>query len=254
MQASKRHYHIIAGNAVARQWFGSAVRTLSNREAWLLDAVPEYMSMLFMQTDLDGGEFYSNMVNKRDSVYRVVERKWDVPLAVGQRQSETIPFATIRQNKGAWLLHMLRFVMFDTETQSDRNFMRFMNELIMTANNKQITNSDVIKIAEKKYGGDLSLFFKQWLYGTNYPEYKVKHSFIEKDGKHFVKLDINTTGVPDNFKMPVILRVESKESSKFIKQMIPGGSSSHEIGPFDTKPKKFHFNEFFSVLSKDDVK
>ncbi|RKX23185.1 MAG: hypothetical protein DRP35_00095 [Candidatus Zixiibacteriota bacterium] len=247
-------YHIIAGNAVARQWFGSAVQTYSNREAWLLDAVPEYMSMLFMQSDLDGGEFYSNMVNKRDSVYRVVERKWDVPLAVGIRQSETIPMATIRQNKGAWLLHMLRFVMFDTETQSDRSFIKFLHELIVTANNKQITNADVIKIAEKKYGDDLSWFFNQWLYGTNFPNYKVEHSFIEKNGKYFVKLDVNTTGVPDNFKMPVMLRVESKNGSRFIKQMIPSGKSTHEIGPFETKLEKFHFNEFFSVLSKDDVK
>ena len=35
--------------------------------------------------------------------------------------------------------------------------------------------------------------------------------------------------------------------------MIPGGVSSFELGPYAKKPKDFHFNEYFSVLSKDNV-
>ncbi len=247
-------FHILAGNTVARQWYGSLAQHASNREAWLYEAVPEYLSLLFMQADLDGSQFYSNLVNKRDSVYRIVDRNWDVPLATGFRASETVPFATIRQNKGAWLIHMLRFLMFDTETQSDRIFIKFLHELIVRSNSKTFSNADVVQIAEKRYGDKLDWFFSQWLYGTNYPEYDIEYSMIQKDGKYFVEVQCNTQKVPDEFKMPVIIRVEEENNSSFIKQMIPAGKSTFELGPFETNPKKFHFNEFFSVLSKDNVK
>ena len=246
-------FHILAGNAVARQWYGALVQPASDRENWLSFAVPEYLSLLFIQNDLDGGEFYSNLVAKRDSIYTLHERIWDLPLVVGNRASQTIPINTIRINKGVWVLHMFRMMMFDTETGSDRSFLKFMHELTFLANSKKFTNTDILRLAEKHYGDKLDWFAQQWLYGVNYPSFDVEYSIEDRSGEFFVTVNVEARGVRDDFKMPVILRVGENDESVFVRQMIHGGKSSFELGPFAKKPKDFHFNEYFSVLSKDNV-
>ena len=246
-------FHALAGNAVARQWYGSLVQAATDRENWLSLAMPEYLSLLYIQDDLDGGEFYSNLVAKRDSIHTLHERIWDLPLAVGNRASETIPVNTVKTNKGVWVLHMLRMLMFDTETGSDKVFLKFMHEFTFTANSKPFTNTDLIRLAEKHYGDKLDWFAHHWLYGVNYPEYDVKYSIEERGGEYYVDVAVETKGVRDDFKMPVILRVGENSESTFVRQMIPGGVSSFELGPYAKKPKDFHFNEYFSVLSKDNV-
>lgn len=247
-------FHALAGYSVAKQWFGSLVQPATRREQWLLKAVPEYMSLMFLQSNLDGGEFYSNLANRRDSVQRVAERGWDMPLAVGVRTTASIPFKTIHSNKGTWVLHMLRFLMFDLESGSDRMFMKFMQELVVTFNNSKFTNNDFVLLAEKHYGQSLDWFFEQWLYGTNYPHYDVTYSFVEDSGEYFVNVGVTTENIPADFRMPVIMRIVNESGETFLRETTRTGNQKFELGPFESKPKEFYFNEFFSVLSKDNVK
>lgn len=247
-------FHNLAGYSVARQWFGSLVRPISGREAWLEKAVPQYMAMMFIQNDYEGGEFYSNLYNKRDSVTLFVDRGRDLPLAAGKRISEKINTDTIHANKGPWLLHMLRFLMFDVETQSDASFVKFLQELTFTCNNKPYSNADIVALAEKHYGQSLGWFFDQWLYGIGYPTYNVEYKIEQRGEEHFVAVNVKTSGVSPDFEMPVIVRVTGPENSSFYREAIKGPSYKFELGPFKQKPKEFHFNEFLSVLCKDKVK
>jgi len=247
-------FHVLAGYSVARQWFGSMVRPVSDREAWLERAVPEYMSMMFIQSDYDGGEFYSNLFSKRDSVMRLIDWDRELPLGSGNRITEKISAKTIHTNKGCWLLHMLRFMMYDIETQSDAAFAKFLHELIYTCNNKPFSNADIVELAEKRYGQSLTWFFDQWLYGIGYPTYNVEYKIEQRSEGYYVVVDVKTSGVSSEFEMPVILRVTGPENSSFYRETIKVPSHSFELGPFEQEPEEFNFNEFMSVLSKDNVK
>lgn len=242
-------FDAVAGIAAAGQWFGALLRPASHRETWITDALPQYLSVLFLQNKR-GATYYTNMLTRRDSVYTVAERKRDMPLATGRRAN-----STIRTNKGVWLLHMLRFLMYDLETQSEGSFWRFLQELSITCNTREFTNKDFIDLAEKHYGQLLDWFFKQWLYGRNFPEFKVEYRIHQKGNEYFISAKVATKGVDTDFTMPVIMRViGDDDKSTFLRQTIGGLETQFELGPFTSKPKELVFNEFYSVLSKDKVK
>ncbi|MEA3297749.1 MAG: hypothetical protein U9R56_07790 [candidate division Zixibacteria bacterium] len=241
-------FHAVAGREAARQWFGSLMRPASDREQWILEAVPEYVNIMFIQ-DVLGSAAYSNLLNRRDSVYRFVENEWDLPLAIGSRAH-----SAIRANKGLWVLHMLRFLMYDIENSSDRAFLTMLRELQQFSCMKNFTNTDFIGLAEKHYGQPLDWFFRHWLYGINYPEYEVEYTITSRADGYYVEVNVKTKGVGSDFKMPVIFRVVSDDKAPvIIRQTISNPNDNFEFGPFANKPSELVFGEFYSVLCKSEV-
>ena len=242
-------FHAVAGRQVARQWFGSLMRPATDREVWLTDAAPEYAGVLFLQSAL-GSVGYSHLLHRRDSVYRVDDLKRDRPLAVGSRAKQEI-----RSNKGLWVLHMLRLLMYDVKTHTDQAFLKFMHELALITSMKSYTNDDIVKLAEKHYGEPLDWFFKHWLYETGFPDYHVEYEITSRDDGYYVEGDVVTRDVDASFRMPVIMRVVAGEQgSIFVRESIDGLHDTFELGPYDIEPTELVFNEFYSVLCKQKVK
>ena len=162
---------------------------------------------------------------------------------------------TIMSNRGVWLLHMLRFMMYDLEQKSEKKFQRFLHELSIFCNGKQYTNSDIQALAEKHYGEPLDWFFDQWLYQYGIPEFEVEYKIHNRKGGYSVTGDVKVKDVDPDFKMPVVLRVVTEDGqSTFYRHMISGTEDSFDLGMIDGKPKELIFNEFYSVLSRDKVK
>ncbi len=242
-------FHSVAGRQAARQWFGSLMRPATDREMWITEAAPEYAAVLFL-LDALGSTGYSHLLHRRDSVYRTDDLKRDLPLAVGSRAK-----TEIRSNKGLWVLHMLRLLMYDVETGSDRAFMKFMHELALTTSMKSFTNDDIVKLAEKHYGEPLDWFFKHWLYDRRFPDYHVEYSIVKKEDGYYVEGEVLTRDVEAGFRMPVVMRVVGvDESSRYFREPIEGVHDSFQLGPFSVEPKELVFNEFYSVLCKQKVK
>jgi hypothetical protein len=243
---------LLAGNGMANQWFGGAMRPGSYREAWAMLALSRYLSLLYLENERDSRTYYSNMFNRADTLSKSFSRGWDLPLVSGTRM-----YNSLLANKGIWLMHMLRFMMFDPEKRTAPNFYKFLQELSITCNSRTFTNADFIQLAEKYYGGSLKDFFAQWLYGYGVPEFNVDYSISQRDGSYFIDADVRTKKVDMDFVMPVIMRVELKggsaEESIYASQVVSAPQSSFTLGPFEMEPKKFVFNEFFSVLSNDHV-
>lgn len=242
-------FDVVAGAAVARQWYGSLLRPASHREIWILNALPQYLSLMFLH-EKQGAAYLSNLVRRRDSIYTEVERKRDMPLAAGSRAS-----SRIRVNKGVWLLHMLRFLMFDIEQRTEQSFLRFIRELTITCNTKTFTNRDFVGLAEKHYGRPLDWFFQQWLYGRNLPQFKVEYKINGKGDEYFIDVKVETKGVDPHFTTTVAMRVvDSGNKQTYLRETVSGTQTEFTLGPFASKPKEFVFNEFYGVLSKDKVK
>ena len=57
------------------------------------------------------------------------------------------------------------------------------------------------------------------------------------------------------FQMPVIMRVQSSQGeSVYERRIIAAPHTNFELGPYSFKPKEMTFNEYHSVLSRDNVK
>ncbi len=238
-----------AGTAVAKQWFGSLLRPASDREKWVAEAVPRFLSLLFVQNE-QGPVYLSNLVARRDSLFLEVDRKRDMPLASGSRAS-----STILRNRGIWMLHMLRFLMYDLESQSESVFLRFVQELAISCNTQTFTNDDIVELAEKHYGDSLAWFFGQWLYGLSLPEFDVEYRIGRASEGHTVDVTVRPKKVAADFRAPVVMRVVFDDGTQvYRRESVSLQKRQFTLGPFEKKPTDFVFNEFLSVLSRDKVK
>ncbi|MBI5266050.1 MAG: hypothetical protein HY851_02345 [candidate division Zixibacteria bacterium] len=239
--------YLDAGLQAARLWFGNTMRLPTTREYWLADAIPVYLGAMSLEKPLGGQVFLLEMANMRDALYTLADQNKDQPLAIGDRCP-----VTIRVTKGAWTLHMLRYLMYDLDKNSDLTFLRFMNECAQTVNASTFTNADFEKLAEKYYGQPLGWFFDEWVYGRNIPHFDVKHTIEAQGSEWAVKVTVGCKDVLPSFTMPVICRVAFEDGSyKFLRETVTGGGTSWTLGPFSSKPKEFLFNAFYSVLAHE---
>jgi hypothetical protein len=242
-------FHSIAALPIAAQWLSAAARPASDRESWIIVAVQEYLSLMAIQNNAGGEPFYTNLLERRNALYTVDERGRDMPLAVGSR---ALPTTSV--NKGAWLLHMLRWMMFDMSQNGDAAFTRFLHEVIVTMNSRSFTNADLVRLAEKYYGGSLEPFFRYWLYGVGLPEFNVTYNTHERDRKWYVTVEIASPDVEDWFEQPVIMAAVDQAGTSYIRKTLVGKKSSFELGPFTLRPNQFNYNFFYSVLSRDNIR
>jgi hypothetical protein len=241
--------HMVAGNMAARQWFGLLMRPKTDREYWWLDAIPDYLSLMYVSDANSPAVFFGELLNRRDGIYTIVGVNDHWPLAAGRRVS--VEYRTL---KGDWVVHMLRYLMYDLTNHSERQFIGFLSDLKALGTSRNYSNDDVMKLAEKHYGAPLDWFFQQWVYGRDLPHYKVGYTIEKRADGYYVAASVAVTGVDSQFKMPVIVRVEhANGNSTYYRPEIAGASGHFELGPFVDEPKQMIFNEFVSVLSKDDV-
>ncbi|RME24170.1 MAG: hypothetical protein D6800_09020, partial [Candidatus Zixiibacteriota bacterium] len=239
----------IAGRESARQWFGSLARPATDREFWLLDALPDYLGLLVVRANLDPGIFFGELERRKDAVKRAMDLHYDQPLGTGARVA-----SDLRTAKGTWLLHMLRVLMYDETKNSDRTFWKFVRGLNQLVNTQSFTNADVIRLAEKHYGGSLDWFFRQWLFGRLIPKYEVKYAIKKQSDGYHITGSVACRRVAKDFSMPVLMRVNFEDgTTTLVRQRVKDGSRL-ALGPFPTKPKELIFNELFSVLCDAKVK
>ena len=204
---------------------------------------------MYTQNSISGSTFYAELLYRRDVLITELDRQRDQPLATGDRVADSV-----RVYKGAWVMHMLRQMMFDLEKRSDRVFMKFLQELSSLINTGTFTNADFIRLAEKHAGIDLDPFFAVWLYGVGVPEFDVIYTIVPQGAEWNVNVSVTTTKVPESFTMPVTIQVGSEDGTRqFLRQTVNGKQTSFVLGPFTSQPKEVVFNEFASILSKDKV-
>ncbi len=246
-------FNILAGKSLSLQWFGELLHMRSSRESWISSAVQEYMMLMQLEGELKGGQFFSNLLIKKDSLFQVLSLNREVPLATSTRLDQKLPVATIQNCKGAWIFHMLRMLMLDTNDLTDKKFRKFMQEIIFRFNSKSFDNNYLIEIAEKHYGESLDWFFNQWLYGTGIPNFDAKYKISKVGGEYFIDLDVTVSGVSKDFMAPTIISIEENDNNSFVRENISAGKNSFRYGPYDEEPKELQLNEFLSVLSKDKL-
>jgi aminopeptidase N len=118
--------------------------------------------------------------------------------------------------KGAYILHMIRMMMWDRQT-GDQRFKETMQDFVKTYAGSAATTEDFKAMIEKHMTPDMDLtgnhkmdwFFDEYVYGTALPSYGLSSSF-DKDanGDVVFGFKITQSGVDNNFRMPVPIYLE----------------------------------------------
>jgi len=240
----KMNYRLLA-NTIAHQWWGVDVSPASLDDWWLCDGFARYSEAMYV--DNAAGSAGLEEVVKDMSVGALAYDT--VPLAtIGKLDMYSPEFQSLATDKGAMILHMLRWVL------GDQKFDQTMRQFATQYQGKSANLDDFQAIAEKNYGDKLTWFFTQWLDSTGAPEFKTKYTVYRLGNNKGFRIVGQITQDLDLFRMPVELRIDTDGKTEDKRIEVVGTESPFTVETFG-RPRRISIDPGANVLrNSPDIK
>lgn len=240
----KVNYRLLA-NSIAHQWWGVSVSPASRTDWWLSDGFSRYSEALYIE-----------QAAGHDALEEAVK-----DMSVGALAYDTVPlnsaakldmyspeFQSLETDKGAMVLHMLRWVM------GDQKFNQMMRTFQTNFAGKSASVSDFQALCEQIYGDQLRWFFTQWLDSTGAPEFKAKYTIYRLGDNKGFRVVGQIDQDLDLFRMPVELRIDTDGKTEDKRIDVVGTDSAFSIETFG-RPRKITIDpNDFVLKNSDDIK
>jgi aminopeptidase N len=240
----KVNYRLLA-NTIAHQWWGASVSPASVDDWWMCDGFARYSEARYVENAAG-----SNGLEEVVKDMSVGALAYDsVPLAtIGKLDMFSPEFQSLATDKGAMILHMLRWV------EGDQKYDQTMRTFASKYAGKSASLDDFIAIAEKTYGDKLTWFFTQWLDSTGAPEFKTKYTVYRLGNNKGFRVVGEITQDLDLFRMPVELKIDTDGKTEEKRIEVVGTDSAFAIETFG-KPRRISIDPDNRVLrNSSDVK
>jgi tetratricopeptide (TPR) repeat protein len=240
----KTNYRLLA-DAIAHQWWGVSVSPASKDDWWISDGFSRYSEAMYVE-NAAGAAGLEEAVKDMS----VGALAYDtVPLSsAGKLDLFSTEFQSLSTDKGAMILHMLRWVM------GEDKYLKTIREFATEFAGKSASVDDFKTIAEKNYGEQLTWFFSQWLDSTGAPEFKAKYTVFRLGSDKGFRITGEITQDLDLFRMPIDLRIDTdgKTEDKIIQ--VVGTNSPFTVETFG-RPRRIMVDPDHRVLTNSsDVK
>jgi len=214
-------WRYVAPHEIAHQWWGHIVGWDSYHDQWMSEGFAEFSASLYVQFTRGNEKFIDFWENQRKLITEASPETRDRkpytvgPVTQGYRLNSAKTGGVARRMiypKGAYILHMVRMLMFEPKTGDDR-FKAMMQDFVKTYFNKDISTEDLKRAIEKHMTREMDIdgnhrmdwFFDEWVYGTEMPSYRFDYQ-IGADGS--LSGRITQLGVSDKFVMRVPVYVD----------------------------------------------
>jgi len=264
------YWNVVASHEVAHEWWGHTVGWASYRDQWMSEGFAQLSASIFVQAvySKDPDQYLRFWKSLQEGLLwknRFGYRPIDIgPVTMGMRLDNAksgSAYTELIYGKGAFILHMLRRMMWDRKT-GDQQFQAMMQDFLKTYHDRPASTEDFKAIAEKHMPPAVDLdgnhkldwFFNEFVYGTELPKYDFSYD-IGKDEKGGVVLSIKLkqSNVSDQFKMrvPVFVELANGKVIELGSAKVVGNTTLEQkipVGNIDT-PKKMMVNYYYDVLS-----
>jgi len=263
----------VTAHEVAHQWWGHVVGWASYHDQWLSEGFADFSASLYLQYT-EGGKLDKYLKfwdkHRRDILEKnqFGLRPNDVgPIWMGLRlNTPKAPraYSQLVYPKGSYVLHMLRWMMYDRQT-SDQRFIAMMRDFVKSHFNDNASTETFKAIVEKHMTPQMDLdgnkrmdwFFSQWVYGTEVPRYKLDYTLTpDADGKVILKGALTQSDVSKNFKMivPIYLDFDGKNITRLGTVNVAGSATTSEFQvKLPQRPKRVLINYHHDVLAHESV-
>lgn len=256
----------VAAHEVSHQWWGHALGWKSYRDQWLSEGGAVFSASMFVQSVYKPEEFLEYWKKNREQIFqknRQGKKVSDYGLLVQGYRLDNAKTGDLAQTtiypKAGFVFHMLRMMMWEPKT-GDTRFLTMIKDLLRTRYNQAISTEDFQRAVEKHItpemdldgNGKMDWFFKQWVYGTEIPTYKLDYQLQPEGGKCRLICKVTQSGVSNEFAMRVPIYFEIDGSMKRLGGVnLFGNGSSPEINVLlPVKPKKVMLCAYEDVLCK----
>jgi hypothetical protein len=225
------YFTVVAPHEVAHQWWGHAVGFNSYRDQWMSEGFSDmsasiYLQLVYAKEPQKYRKFWADerrlLTERNTKGYRAIDTG---ALTMGSRVANTKEgydsYRRLVYPKGAYVLHMIRQMMWDREN-GDERFKKMMHDFLAAYMGKAATTEDFQAMVEKHMSPGMNLlgdnkmdwFFREYVYGTSLPSYAFNSSFDKNSGGDIVmKFTLTQSGVDDKFAVPVPLYLELQDGS-----------------------------------------
>ncbi len=259
----------VAAHEVAHQWFGHTVGWTSYHDQWMSEGFAEFSASLYIQyVRKDINKFIKFWEGQRDLITKATPSSKDrKPFTVGPvtqgYRLNTAKTGSIAQvmiyPKGAFILHMIRMMMYDKKT-GDERFQTMMKDFLASHYNEDISTEDFKRAVEKYMTAAIDVdknakmdwFFNEYVYGMEMPSYKFTYLVIENGGKPSLTGKITQSGVSDSFVMRVPVYADFGKGWVNLGAATVIGNSSVDLSniPLAAAPKKVAIAALQDVLAE----
>src|SRR5437867_2347363 len=236
--ATKYTFSFIS-HETAHQWWGDVVGWRSYRDQWLSEGFVEYSGVLYTarrERPKDAEELVHSM---RESLRQPPETQLGIasgrvvdvgPLILGRRlatRETENAYQTLIYNKGALVLRMLHFLFADPQTGDPQPFYDMMSDFVARHRNGWATTESFIEVANNHFTStpvaqrykmkDLNWFFRQWVYETYLPSYRLEYDLENAaDGSVLLKGIVYQENAGEKWFMPLplVLRYEKDQQAR----------------------------------------
>lgn len=239
----------------AHQWWGNAVRPASYRDAWLAEGLATFSGLWYVQIVRKRNDEYFKFLDRY--ALDVRDARDDAgPIWMGFRNAtpRTPAYHIMTYEKGAWVFHMLRTMMFDLQTRKDDRFTAMMRDFYESFRGRTASTDEFQQVVERHTGLPMDWFFDQWVRGMDLPTYRVawKNEPAE-NGRFRVRLRVIQENVPADFRAPVLVSADLGDGRFANFRVDVRGAQGEYLSPLlPAEAKRITFNELHSVLG--DVK
>ena len=223
----KINYRLLA-NTIAHEWWGASVSPKTKDDWWLTDGFSRYSEAMYVEQA--AGTLGLEEAVKDMSVGALAYDT--VPLSSASKLDTFSPeFQTLVTDKGAMILHMLRWVLGDT------NYYKTMRTFATKFAGKSASIDDFRAVAEEAHGDKLVWFFTQWMDSTGAPEFKTKYTVYRLGNNKGFRVVGEIAQDLDLFRMPVDLKIDTDGKTEEKRIEVVGTNSPFSIETFG-KPRR----------------
>lgn len=260
----------VTPHEVSHQWWGHTVGWASYRDQWLSEGFADFSAAIYLERV---GRKSGQWVKYWERAQRTILEKNQFgrsaeeagPLWMGFRLNTAKSrgaYNRLVYPKGGYVLYMLRGLMWDRKT-GDKDFIDLMHDFVAKFQNRNASTEDFERVVEQHMkpaldldrNGTMRWFFKEWVYGTDVPAYRLKYSLTPAaEGKTLLTANITQAGVPDNFRMLVPIYLDFDGTLVRAGSVSLSGTTPQDIQVLlPRKPKRVLLNALHDVLASESV-
>ena len=191
----------LVAHELAHQWFGDYITLGSWQDIWLNEGFATFLTGLSYERLIDDGFWWPRW--KRVNVERIVSEPDGSVFVKDTTDVGAIFSGRLSYSKGAYILHMLRWIL------GDEDFFRGLRGYF---NDPEVANgfartSQFVKHMETAGDTTLTEFFNDWFYGEGFPVYSARFLPEEMNSTKIVLSQTTSHQSVGFFEMPVPVRV-----------------------------------------------
>ena len=226
----RKFFNDIYVHELAHSWFGDAVGPKTWKDIWLNEGFATYCEALYDEHNFGKKALRSSMLSKFQENF-----------AGTLYNPGNNLFSSTVYDKGAWVLHMLRY-----ET-GDSLFFKILRTYYYEFRYKNASTEDFKKVCEKVSGKNLDKFFEQWVYigeGNIDLDYKwsaekINNGTAGNEKSYQLIIDLNQTQEKyKEYHFPIDISLQNDSGSSLIKRFYINSRDTTIETELNYKPSK----------------